>query len=107
VGTLSGAGHAGAAGAHSSDLGGPLGPAEVVLVQLSYDQMPEGLEEEVWLHFVELHEARARLDLLVRQQTAQVGGCEPLWPVLWSGAVRDCTGHRCCWVCRYSSRRHR
>ncbi len=42
------------------------------MVQLYDDQMPEGLDEVLWLRFVELHGARARLDLAVREQTAQV-----------------------------------
>jgi hypothetical protein len=42
------------------------------VVQLYDDQMPEGLDEVLWLRFVELRDARARLDLAVRQQTAQV-----------------------------------
>lgn len=42
------------------------------VVQLYDGQMPEGLDEVLWLRFVELHDARARLDLVVRDQTAQV-----------------------------------
>jgi hypothetical protein len=51
----------------------PLGPAEMVAVQLQGDsQRPEGLDEGLWLHFTELHAARTQLELASWQQAAQV-----------------------------------
>jgi hypothetical protein len=44
-----------------------------VIVHLYDDQMPEGLDDMLWVRFVELHAARAQLDLLVREQMAKVG----------------------------------
>jgi len=74
----SGSGNGGAARASSAlsaaqrELCGPLGPPEVLLVELSDGQMPEGLDDLLWQRFVELHGARARLDYAVREQTAGV-----------------------------------
>lgn len=58
-------------GNHSGNTFDAYAPMSQV-VQLYDGQMPEGLDEVLWLRFVELHDARARLDLVVRDQTAQV-----------------------------------
>jgi hypothetical protein len=59
--------------AQQQELSGPLGLPEVEVVQLSEGQMPEGVDDDLWFRFVELHAARAQLDLVVREQTAKVG----------------------------------
>jgi hypothetical protein len=54
------------------ELRGPLGPAALQLVPLTDSQRPEGLDVGMWERFVQYRAARARLELAVRQQMAQV-----------------------------------
>lgn len=84
----SGAQHGRAGGltaAQQKELCGPLGLPEVEVLQLSEAQMPEGLEYDLWLRFVELHAARTQLDLVVREQTAKVSGVRHLNPMPHEG----------------------
>jgi hypothetical protein len=71
---------AAAAAAAKDAVGGPLGPEEVVLVELYDEDQPEGLDLGLWARFVEYRDQRGRLELHVREETAKVRskGCSDL-----------------------------
>jgi hypothetical protein len=60
-------------------LRGPLGPAAVQVSGLSDAQRPDGLDLGLWERFVEYRAARGRLELAVREQTAQVRTLQAMW----------------------------
>ena len=76
LGVLLGPGDAASAAvaAVKDAVGGPLGPEEVVLVEVYDEDQPEGLDLGLWARFVEYRDQRGRLELRVREETAKVRG---------------------------------